>query len=101
MPEAEARSTAHEARLHQWISHARYALHRINGCPYALRGDTRGGLQVAKLPQLAERFEGVRFAGGDQPCSLPRQELADMQVEDPDYVLTAISGHCVSRVAPS
>jgi hypothetical protein len=40
-------------------------------------------------------------AGGDQPCSLPRLELAPMQVQDPDYVLTAISGHCVSRVAPS
>jgi hypothetical protein len=101
MPEAQPRAPAHKARLHQWVSHARYALHRIDRSSYAFGGNALVGLKVAQLPQLAESIKRVMFAGGDQPCSLPRRQLARMQVEDPDYVLTAISGHCVSRVAPS
>jgi hypothetical protein len=30
---------------------------------------------------------------GDKSGPLPRRKLAPMQVEDPNYVLTAISGH--------
>src|ERR1700761_455870 len=101
MAEAQPRTPANKTRLRQRITHARYALHRIHRCPYALRRDPCRGLQIAQLPQLAKRFKRVFFAGEDKPRSLPRLELARMQVQNPHYVLTAISGHCVSRTAPS
>src|ERR1700727_146245 len=39
------------------------------------------------------------FFAGDQSRSLPRLQLARMQVKNPHCVLTAISGHYASRVA--
>jgi hypothetical protein len=47
------RSSAHEARLQQWISHAGYALHCVDRGSYAPGGDTGTGLEIAQLSQLA------------------------------------------------
>jgi len=53
VPEAQVRSSAYEACLQKWISHAGYALHRVDWGSYAPGRNASGGLEVAQLPQLA------------------------------------------------
>jgi hypothetical protein len=91
--EAEAGAATDEAGFHEGVAHAGDALHGGDGGFDVFRGDAGGGLKVAEVAELAEGLEGVVLGGGDEFCPFPRDELAGVQVKDPDYVLTAISGH--------
>ena len=43
--------------------------------------------------QLREILKGVLFVGGDEAGLLPCGKLTGPQVQDAEYVLTAVSGH--------
>ena len=117
--EGEPRAAADGGGLEQRVGHAGGALHGLDGGADAAGGDAGSLLcvglddglgssnvsgvllEIAQGAELSELFEAVLFSGGDQPCPLPRGDLPGMQVQDPEYVLTGISGHVGVSVKPS
>ena len=54
----------------------------------------------AQGAQLGQVFKGIDFVCGNQPGLLPRSKLAGPQMKNSQNVLTAISGHELSRQEP-
>ena len=90
--ESQASSGADQARLEKRIGHSATALMATMEC-----ADGSGGhvflAQDAQGPQLAEILEGVGLLRGNESGSLPTQQLAGTDLQDPQNILTAIAGH--------
>ena len=90
--ERDTRAGTHKPSLKQWIRHPCHCLHGQNGVAYARRGDIflTQGAQRAQLPQI---LKCIALLLRNQFSSLPPLQLVSANLQNPQYVLTAIAGH--------
>src|SRR6185312_16285249 len=66
--------------------------HRLDRLADVARGDA-GGAQLMARAELRKVLKGVLFGGGNEAGLLPCGKLAGPQMQNAEYVLTAVSGH--------